>query len=221
MTRAIFFLLAFFPAGFSLADGRSCNAESISDVDDCLNSVADTHEFYGLSAYYNSISYYIVEKDNLKRIEEGEVVELDEAQWLAAVGRFNVALIQAEGLAARVENLRLVIVNPESFDDSGVSILSVTKPALSSISTELDQIRYVHLWKPLAWLAKLTESALGAIQANIVNNWGLAIIFFSVCLKLLLLPVGIMTVRFQRRVSQVQAKLAPRLTQIKANYYGE
>ena len=71
-----------------------------------------------------------------------------------------------------------------------------------------------HLWAPLAWLAKSIEFALTTIQANIASSWGLTIVIFSILLKLLLLPVGIMTVRFQRRVSQVQAQLTPQLAAI-------
>jgi YidC/Oxa1 family membrane protein insertase len=65
------------------------------------------------------------------------------------------------------------------------------------------------------------ERSLTSIQANIVSNWGLAVVVFSVLLKIILLPVGVMTVRFQREVSQVQALLAPQLAEIKVNYDGE
>ena len=60
-----------------------------------------------------------------------------------------------------------------------------------------------------------------AIHDRIVGNWGVTIILFSMLLKVLLLPVGKLTVHFQRSVSQVHSKLEPLLAEIKANYKGE
>ena len=70
-------------------------------------------------------------------------------------------------------------------------------------------------------LSKLIESILVLIQTYIVSSWGVVIIVFAILLKLLLLPVGIMTTNFQRKVSQVQSSLAPKLSDIKTNYDGE
>jgi len=70
-------------------------------------------------------------------------------------------------------------------------------------------------------LSKLIESILVLIQTYIVSSWGAVIIVFAILLKLLLLPVGIMTTNFQRKVSQIQSSLAPKLSDIKANYDGE
>lgn len=183
--------------------------------------VAEPYTFYGLASYYNNVNYYVVDADTLSRINEEEVVTLSQSQWLAAVGRFNALLIQAKGLSAHLDENTLVIGDSEVLSQSSTVVKMVSKPELASIAPELDQIRYAHLWPPLAWLSKLVERSLTAIQANIVSNWGLAVVVFGVLLKILLLPVGVMTVRFQRRVSQVQAQLAPQLADIKANYDGE
>ena len=183
--------------------------------------VEENYTFYGLASYYNNANYYIVSRDELQKINAGVAVELNENQWLAVVGRLNVLLIQATGLSAHLNESMLVIDNPSIMNQSGVVVKMIPKSELSSIASELDQIRYAHLWEPLAWLAKVVESSLVAIQAHVASNWGIAIVIFSVLLKLLLLPVGVMTVRLQRRVSQVQALLAPQLAEIKANYDGE
>ncbi|MCF6281530.1 MAG: membrane protein insertase YidC [Candidatus Polarisedimenticolaceae bacterium] len=215
-----------------LVNAKALPADDSNDkkrVDALINSteilvserVRENYVFYGLASYYNNVNYFIVESDDLHRIDKGEVVELSQAQWLAVVGRLNVLLIQAAGLSLHLDEATLVFDNPEILSQSDAVVKMVAKPALSSIAPELDQIRYAHLWEPLAWLAKLVETSLVAIQAHLVSNWGLAIVVFSILLKLLLLPVGVMTVRFQRRVSQVQAALAPQLAEIKANYDGE
>jgi YidC/Oxa1 family membrane protein insertase len=183
--------------------------------------VQENSAFYGLASYYNNINYFIVEKDGLRRLDESEAFEINRAQWLAVVGRFNVLLIKANGLSMNLDKSKLIINNPQILIQSDTIVSVVTKAELSSIAIELDQIRYAHLWSPFSWMAKVVELSLVTINTDIVSNWGLAIVIFSVLLKLLLLPVGMMTVSFQRKVSQVQARLAPRLAEIKINYDGE
>jgi YidC/Oxa1 family membrane protein insertase len=46
-------------------------------------------------------------------------------------------------------------------------------------------------------------------------------VLISIALKLLLIPIGVLTTRFQRRVSQVQSELEPMLSDIKSKYDGE
>lgn len=183
--------------------------------------VQENYPFYGLASYYNNVNYYVVDKGFLKRVDDNEVVLLGQDQWLASVGRFTVNLIKVPGLSISIKDSKLVISDPGTSNQLGAITKIVSKPKLPLITPELDQIRYTHLWAPLAWLAKLVESALISIQANIVGNWGLVIMVFAVLLKILLLPVGIMTVRFQRDVSKYQAILAPQLDDIKASYDGE
>ncbi len=183
--------------------------------------IQEIHMFYGMASYYNAVSYYIVDKNTFDFIDGNEYVQLGKFQWLAVVGRFNVLLVKAPGLSVRVDESKLQIANPEALSQSASFATIVSKPELPSIALELDQIRYSHLWAPFAWFAKLVESALVAIQSNVVNNWGLAIVVFTILLKILMWPIGVMTVRFQRKVSRVQAKLAPQLVEIKAKYDGE
>lgn len=183
--------------------------------------IQETHTFYGLASYYNNINYYIVDSGGLRNIFDEEIFELDKGQWLAVSGRFNVLLIQSPGLSVHLNRSKLVIDNSEILKRYDSVIKVVAKPTLASTAIELDHIRYSHLWDPLAWLTKLVESILVGIQANIVSNWGLAIVVFSVLLKFVLIPVSVMTVRFQRQVSLTQVQLAPQIADIKANYDGE
>jgi YidC/Oxa1 family membrane protein insertase len=217
MIRPLCIVLVLF---FSLLAHAATMPAAASPAEIISEKVTEPYAFYGLASYYNNVNYYVVDTDSLHRISE-EVVTLSQDQWLAAVGRLNVLLIQAKGLSARLDENTLVIGNSEVLNESSAVVKTVSKPELASIAPELDQIRYAHLWQPLAWLSKLVERSLTSIQANIVSNWGLAVVVFSVLLKIILLPVGVMTVRFQRKVSQVQALLAPQLVEIKANYDGE
>ena len=183
--------------------------------------VKENYTFYGLASYYNNISYYLVDDYELNKVEQDNSIKLKHAQWFAIVGRFNVLLIKARGLSLDLEGSNLVFNNPEILNNSDSVVKLVTKPKLLSIAPELDKIRYNHLGGALAWLTKLVETSLVGIQIHLVSNWGLAIIVFSVCLKILLLPLWMITVRLQRRVSKIQTLLEPQLAKIKSSYDGE
>jgi len=179
------------------------------------------YSFFGLSSYYNKINYYIVDKNQIYKIDSNKTIELKKFQWLAVVGRLNVFLIKKEGLSLHLDGERVIFNNPITLNDSTIFTKNISKSELVSTSSELDQIRYYHLWAPLAWLSKLIESILVLIQTYMINNWGLTIVVFATLLKLLLLPIGVMTTNFQRKVSQVQSSLAPKLAEIKEKYNGE
>lgn len=183
--------------------------------------IEERHTFYGLASYYNNVNYYIVSSNGFRRISAGDAIDLKQDQWFAIVGRLNVGLIRAIGNPVYLDTSNLMNEKPSSRSELNTFVRVVRKSELSSIAPELDQIRYAHLWGPLAWLAKVVETALVAIQSHIVSNWGFAVVIFSVLLKFLLLPLGVMTVRFQRRVSKVQAQLVMKLAEIKTNYDGE
>ena len=179
------------------------------------------YSFFGLSSYYNKINYYIVDKDQIYKIDSNKTIELKKFQWLAVVGRLNVFLIKKEGLSLHLDGEGLIFNNPTILNDSTTFTKNISKSELAAASSELDQIRYYHLWAPLAWLSKLIESILVLIQTYVINNWGMTIVVFATLLKFLLLPIGVMTTNFQRKVSQVQSSLAPKLAEIKERYDGE
>jgi YidC/Oxa1 family membrane protein insertase len=183
--------------------------------------IKDKLTFFGLASYYNGINYYIVKKDKIEKIGINDQVILKKNEYLAIVKRLNVMLIKEVGLSVKLDKGELSIDTQYSLMAKNSIIKITPKSELLTISPELDQIRYYHLWTPLAWLSKLIESILVLIQTYIVSSWGVAIIVFAILLKLLLLPVGIMTTNFQRKVSQVQSSLAPKLSDIKTNYDGE
>lgn len=198
-------------------------------VDELINSptglitdrVREDYTFFGLASYYNNVKYFIVDKDSLTKLEDGNTYLLGDSQWLAVVGRLDVLLIRARGLSLKVSDPGLTIDNPAVAGENGSIVKIVSKPELRTVAPELDQIRYEHLGFLLGNLARFLEFSIVTIQQKIISNWGMAIVVFAVLLKLILLPVSIMTVRFQRKVSQVQARLLPKLKEIKSKYKAE
>lgn len=222
---ALFILLSCLPlsqnawssgeGNFTLASFKETNGKFIED------NVREKVKFYGLSSYYNDVRYYLVEKQSLVRLKDDDQINLENGTWLAAVGRFNVLLVKnvhTNGVAASGGELNEIEI--VKLDQNKVFQL-VTKPELHGIAPELDQIRYAHLWMPFAWLSKAVEGSLEFIYRNIVSNWAAAIVVFAILLKLVLIPLGILQTRSQRKVSVIQAKLEPVLADIKSKYDGE
>lgn len=183
---------------------------------------AEHHHFYGLASYYNRISLLEVNADRIAAISEHQAATLTPDHLAAAVGRFQVQLFDAPGATVSIDhstdNIQL------KWPPGGAKALTVTllgKNELSHIDPGWSAIRYAHLWDWLASLAMAVEWSLIQIQRLLIANWGGAIILFAVLLKILLLPVSLITLRLQRQVSQYQATLAPRLDAIKAKYDGE
>ena len=184
-------------------------------------NIRESYVFYGLASYYNNVGYFLLSDTILKRIDEESIITLEKEQWLAIVGRFSVLLVKAPGLQFSIHESELEFLSAEIPSTLNFEVKQLPKNTLLAVSSEFDLIRYSHLWTPLAFLAKEIERLLNFIQSSIVSSWGWTLVVFTILIKILLLPVGIITVKFQRSVSRVQAKLAPIQAEIKANYDGE
>ena len=212
-------VLALAFAALGNAEANNGRNHDIAEAIENFVANENTYTYFGLASYYNTAKYYVVDKVSVSRIEDENATILQADEWLAVVSRLNVLVIKAPGLIIEPAGAGLDL-DSEAISASP-SVATVPKSELSSVAPELDQIRYIHLWKPLAWLAKFLEAALVFIQNNIVSNWGLAIVVLAVLLKIALLPVGTWTAGIQRDVSKIQTQLAPKLEAIKASYDGE
>jgi len=187
------------------------------------NQIVEKTTFYGLASYYNNVNFYILNEKGLASIEPHVQTLLEENDYLVAVGRFKTLLVKAKELSFQVDydNHSITVENPELLDVVNTKIEVIAKPDLKASNPLFDQIRYHHLWAPLAWLAKVMESSVAFVHNHIASNWGWAIIIFGILLKIILLPAGILTTKYQRKVSQVKTALEPKLAEIKANFDGE
>jgi len=183
-----------------------------------LNAIGITEEkeFVGLAMYLNGVKTYIVNEDTVREIPDDDKVTLEQDSWLAVVGRFNVFLIQGPGLSAKKLGTDIYVYGSQLSDNPSNNPKVVPKHLLSSVSPVLNQLRYQQLWWPFQKLALAAEFILTNIQTHIATNWGVSMLF-----KLVMLPFSSMTASLQRRTSQIQAALAPKLLYIKQNYDGE
>jgi len=181
-------------------------------------NVAEPYPFFGLAAFYNAVRVDLVTPDDIQPVpRDGETNVLGD-EWLVVSGRYEAQAIRATGLEYTVTAKGVATQLPLS--DGSVTQRS-PKSELYAKAPELEQLRYAHLWNWLGVLAKLVESGLTFIHTHIVSSWGMAIVVLALVVKILLLPVSLLTARLQRQVSSVQSTLLPELAQIKANYDGE
>jgi YidC/Oxa1 family membrane protein insertase len=182
-----------------------------------INNVRESIPFFGLASYYNNVSFKWVREQSIENTAVGESITLGEGEWFAVVGRFKVFVLQQSGL--------VITISEDSFKIDGINANVIGgvigKDHLTEISFSLGIIKYNHLLKPFAWLATNVEKVLLFIQSVTHAGWGLTIIIFSVLLKIVMLPVALLTLHFQRGVSVNQAKLQPLITEIQKSYKGE
>jgi len=183
------------------------------------SQIKDQYQYSGLATYLNQVQFYIVDKDNIITLDRNSSAKtsLSANQWLAIVGRFNVLLIQSPKTEIGFNDEKLKLFNSNA--QSNIQILKKTH--LSDIAPELDQIRYNHLWKPFALIAKWSEALLVLIKKSTSLSWGFSILLFALIIKLVLLPVSILTSKSQQNVSKINSQLKPRLAEIKSKYTGE
>ena len=187
------------------------------------SQIAEPYRFFGLASFYNEVRVDLVQQNTTQSVPADDEVRILASEWLVLSGRFAAHAIRAEGLTYRVDEHGLWAKGQRQNESTASGDISVTttKAALKTIAPELDQLRYAHLWGWLGALAKGVEVTLTFIYTHIAASWAVAILILSLFVKLLLLPVSLLTARLQKRVRQVQSQLLPELAQVKANYEGE
>ena len=184
--------------------------------------VADPYSFAGLASYYNAVQFLLVDSHEVQPAsQDGVVKTLKKNEWLVAAGRFNARVFKAPGLRYDISDgeLRIHDITPLHAPASLDRV--VLKSELQQIAPELDGVRYAHLWFWLAGLSRLTESSLLALRSHTSIAWGVTIILFAFLLKIILLPVSVVSARLQRKTDLVTSELAPKLADIKSKFRGE
>lgn len=181
--------------------------------------IVETTPFYGLAGYYNAVAFYRLTPEGPIPVPMEETLQLPAVESFAAVGRFNVLVVESSaGLTLDIGAETFVVEAPQSAQWAA-RILSKDQLALEG--RLLDALRYQHLWAPLAWLSRVVEALLVTVQSATGLGWGWSIVVFSLLLKILLLPLSIYAARLQAGVGAIQRQLAPKLADIKSQYDGE
>ena len=201
------------PATAQESEPNSSSYSQIIETD-----IREQHEFFGLAAYYNNVEYYIVSPKKLSKVKESSKYQLSADEVFVAVGRFNTYITRApEGIYVEILNdtPKWSLGNIDSYSRI------VSKDKLKDEDPNLDRLRYIHLWGPLALLTKGIDAVIVFIHQHVIANWTIVVIILSILIKIFLTPLSILTTRYQGRVSEVQSKLLPKLAKIKKELTGE
>lgn len=193
--------------------------ESIQNT--VATKVKDLRPFHGLASYYNNISFFFVSDSEVSEIRENKTIELQPNEWIAIVGRFKVIAIGEASVSIEIDYDNQSISFPNSNNPTKASAYLADKSSLANISQELDQLHYGHLSWPISSIAKLIEGLLVSIHNFAPTNWGISIVLLAVTLKILLLPLSLLTSKLQRSVSKTKALLGPKIAEIKSSHSGE
>lgn len=220
----IFFLLSlliFSSNNFSLEsnfDKTENTLEFKSNPSEFIDkNIKEQYYFTGLARYYNQVKYYVIsENSSINKIDD-IAYNLTPEKRLAIVGRFNILLLQGINSKIIIEDS---IIQFEDLSDPLLTADIFQKDELDISDSKLAELKYIHLFYPLAALSRFFEETLMFFH-RYFNEWFWTIIIFSVCIKLLLLPLNILQLNMQNKMNSIHQKLAPQLINIKKNFDGE
>ena len=186
------------------------------------NEIKENYKYYGFSSFYNDHQYFIFKDSYLDKLDSNWVT-LNKNEYLIVSNRLYVLLVQLDDV--RVRKLSgdgsVEFDGLNEFNIHNTLINKVEKNNLSTIDKDLIQLRYHHLWAPLAYLSLLIETSLELIQENISKNWGITIIIFTIFFKIFLLPINIIAAQYQKNIAIIQSKIDPIISDIKSEFSGE
>lgn len=182
--------------------------------------IADTYSFFGLAQYLAQVQFYVLDDHELVHTSPETSVQLDGQQRLAAVGRFQVLLIQPKGDVVHVLDRHSLRVATSGAVDH-VDAVTMPKSELRAVDPRYAQLSYAHLWKPLALMARLVEATLVNIAQITGLTWGFVLVIFAIFVKFALWPLSRWSNRMQSRVAYYQSILHPKIAAIKQEHKGE
>lgn len=92
--------------------------------------------------------------------------------------------------------------------------------ALGNVDTNLPGIMFSGLWFWLRWLCFGLLAILNGLH-GLIGNWGMAVLGLSLVVKILMIPLNNLAVRWQAQVNEIQSDLLPTIAGIKRQYKGE
>lgn len=181
--------------------------------------VVETYEFSGMALYLNQVSFFAYQQNQLSQLDgENFESEVESIEQIIVVGRFNAMIIDINRSSLSIRNGQLNI------DDYPAAVNGVSvyhKKELANLNPAYKSIRYHHLWWPLAQLSIFFESVLEILGSWVNQHWGWAIFIFAALVKIVFIPLSIVTRKVQAQVNKIQGVLDPELKLIKTQFDGE
>lgn len=188
------------------------------------STVADEYPFFGLSEFYNRVAP--IQFSGSGKITNNVPWERESAhqpgEWFGWKGRYRVAMMSAPGASVQQSADEINIAWPRTIDAQWTLYVGEARnvSAAGYDAMQFATLRYSQLWPLLSMMSSWVEKSICMLR-EISKNWGVAIVFFALFLRLLLLPLSLLTDKWQREVVRIQTTLAPVLAEVKAHYDGE
>lgn len=219
----LFFTLFFSNSVFSEIKNIKISPSKINDI---INiNVKESFSYSGLASFYNKVEAYIVSNDKIERIENDNFYNLTSSQTLAIIGHHKIILINNINITIAFEQNKIIWqkanFDNEKLDEIDLEIKLLLKSDLNYLSAKFQKLRYAHLWKPFRLICIYIEIILIWLNSLHSFGWGITIIMLSLIFKIFILPINILLIFSQRKVSYIQASLSSELKNIKSNFSGE
>lgn len=204
---------------FARADIKTLEVDSNYFNNVIEDKVREPFSYSGLASFYNGVTAYIVSESGVKRLDDESFYALTPSQSLAFVGHFKILIVSNINAEISFTDEKLIL--KEGGNRQKVQAQLLFKSDLTQMPQPFQKLQYAHLWEPFRLLCIGIEKVLLWLHSLHSLGWGISIILLSLLFKIFILPANVLLTRSQRKVSHIQARLAPELAAIKANFSGE
>jgi len=216
--RSILLTIFFWPSlCLSYEQDTLIKTDQLNDT--IRQSLMVSHEFTGLSSFYNNIYVFSISEGMLSRMEKHKDYEFSQPTGIAIAARNKVLFLS--DVTGKVNFSGSDFTEASLTASKKTSATVLLKSVLKDYYPILADIHFFHLWKPLRFLAIKIESLLVLLNNMHSLGMGLSIFLLSFLYKMVIFPVSYMNHLQQNKVSQIKSKLTPALDQIKKSYTGE
>jgi len=213
----LLFFCIFFPK-FVYAEARKISIFP-SDINMIINDARTPFLYSGLASFYNSINAYMIEDEDLTKLDDLRFYSLTPNKTLAIVTQHNILLVNSIQSKFMFETGKIRWI--DNFNSQKLQVQLLPKSDLFTIAKPFQKLKYAHLWSPFRSICDMIELILLFLHSTHNFGWGVTIIILSLLFKIFMLPSNILLIRSQRRVSYIQAKLNPALEKIKVDFSGQ
>ena len=204
---------------FSRADINTLEVDSNNFNTVIEDKVREPFSYSGLASFYSGVTAYIVNEKGVKRLDDENFYALTPSQSLAIVGHYKILVVR--NINAEISFADEKMILKESDNTERVQAILLLKSDLTQLPQPFQKLKYAHLWEPFRLICIGIEGALLWLHSLHSLGWGITIILLSLLFKIFILPANVLLTRLQRNVSHIQARLAPELETIKANFSDE
>lgn len=187
--------------------------------------IKDQFSYSGLAAYFNEVHAYIVDNENIKKLEDQNIYLLKSNQSLALIGHYRVIIAKNIQFPISFSKGKLTLHqnqdNEQILNSKKPQFQIISKSDLINLDQNFEKLKYSHLLKPFRILCLGIEAILLWLHSLHSFGWGITIILLSLLFKIFTLPTNILLINMQRKIFNIQTSLEHELKEIKLKFSGE